>query len=104
MAGIQNKEILNSLVSLFEMLDSKIKSVNDSMVKLEKSIKDVNNSGSGADAKLLVEQTKLLNAETDKQIKLEKAKLEIEKQIINSNIQLEKLEKEKIKKKKYKKK
>jgi prefoldin subunit 5 len=51
MAGIQNKDILNSLVSLFDLLDSKIKSVNESMVKLEKSIKDVNNAGSGSDAK-----------------------------------------------------
>jgi DNA repair exonuclease SbcCD ATPase subunit len=88
MAGIQNNEILNSLVELFDMLDKKIKQTNDSMVKLEKAIKDVNNTGSGADAKVLVETTKKLSEETEKLTALQKAELQIKNQIIAGEAKL----------------
>lgn len=86
MSIIKNKDIydpsqgdpLEPLYKLLEKLDSKIEATKTKMNGLEKAVKDVNKTGSGAEAKQLVDNTQKLQIETGKLNNLQGARSKID--------------------------
>lgn len=86
MSIIKNKDIydpsqgdpLEPLYKLLEKLDGKIEVTKNKMNVLEKSIKDVNKTGSGAEAKQLIDNTQKLQIETGKLNNLQGARSKID--------------------------
>jgi hypothetical protein len=92
MSIIKNKDIydpsqgdpLKPLYDMLTKLDTKIDATKGKMNTLEKAVKDVNRTGSGAEAKALIDNTQKLQIETGKLNNLQGARTKID-QALNVN-------------------
>jgi hypothetical protein len=95
MSIIKNKDIydpsqgdpLKPLYDMLTKLDSKIEATKGKMNTLEKAVKDVNKTGSGAEAKALIDNTQKLQIETGKLNNLQGARTKIDQALkVNQEI------------------
>jgi hypothetical protein len=95
MSIIKNKDIydpsqgdpLKPLYDMLTKLDTKIEATKGKMNTLEKAVKDVNKTGSGAEAKALIDNTQKLQIETGKLNNLQGAKSKIDQALkVNQEI------------------
>jgi hypothetical protein len=86
MSIIQNKDIYDSgqgnpfkaIEDALELLDTKIDKVKKSMIGFESALQKTNKTGSGQEAKILIDNTQKLAAETDKLTRLQTARNKID--------------------------
>jgi hypothetical protein len=96
MSIILNKDIydnsqgnpLQPVIDALDMLDKRIEKTSKSMLELETSIKKVNQTGSGSEAKVLLDTTEKLTKETERLTALKKAEESINKQLIAAEAKL----------------
>lgn len=86
MSIIQNKDIYDSgqgnpfkaIEDALELLDTKIDNVKKSMIGFESALQKTNKTGSGSEAKILIDNTQKLATETDKLTRLQTARNKID--------------------------
>lgn len=96
MSIIQNKDIYDPskgnpfkpILEMLDILDQKIESTKKHMVGLESTLRSVNKTGSGAEAKIILENTTKLNAATERLNALTKAEQQIKQQLIATEAKL----------------
>lgn len=76
------------VIKYLEILDKQANETITKMIALEKSIKAINQTGGGGEAKLIIENTEKLAKETEKLTALQKAELAIKNQIIAGEAKL----------------